>query len=95
MTNAEVSKKLKVARAKIDRLDRKIIAHLAARMAVVSEIGVIKAKNKIPVVQKARWNDVMKDRLKYSKKLGLTLKTIDRIFMLIQKESIEIQKKVK
>jgi chorismate mutase len=95
MKHLATHKSLKAARSKIDKIDRKIITQLAARMRVCHKIGLIKSKGKIPVIQKARWNDVMKDRLKYSKKLGLTLQTVDRIFKLIQKESIAVQKKVK
>jgi chorismate mutase len=95
MINTKILKTLKAARRRIDAIDRQIILQLSKRMAVSQKIGKLKKTNKIPIIQKARWSDLMGDRFKKSKKLGLNLKFVDVIFRIIQKESIAIQRNVK
>jgi chorismate mutase len=62
-------------------------------MKVSRKIGALKKKHNVSIVQKARWSEVVADRLKHGKKLGLNLRLIDKIFKEIQKESIAVQKK--
>ena len=95
MTDVNATQKLKTLRLQIDKIDKNIISQLAARMRISKKIGEVKRQNNIPIVQKARWNELMKNRIKLSVKLNLTVKFIDTIFRMIQKESIALQKKAK
>ena len=54
---------LEYRRVLIDSLDKRLFGILGARERVVREIGIYKAKNKIPPLQAARFQKVLeKDR---------------------------------
>ena len=63
---------LDVARHKIDSLDKKLIEILGARERVVKEIGIYKAKNNIPSLQVARFQQVIDKAIAAGKKEDLS-----------------------
>jgi len=88
-----VNNKLNQLRVKIDGADRALLKALGVRFKAVKELGYLKKKLRMPIVQKSRWNQVMKDRLKKAKKVNLSRSFTKAIFNLIQDEAIRIQKK--
>jgi chorismate mutase len=90
MTHAE--KKLKKLRKKIDRADRMLMKALGARLATVERIGRIKIAEGMPLLQKARWSEVMAERLKIAGRVGLEADFTHALYGLIHKEALRIQR---
>jgi chorismate mutase len=82
---------LKRLRKKIDRADRALFQALSLRTKAVTEIGHLKRRHGLPVLQKARWKEVMRERVKIAKGLGISEAFVKRVLTLIHKESIRIQ----
>ena len=82
---------LKKLRRKIDRADRRLLGALGARFRTVREIGRIKIAQGLPLLQKARWSEVMAERLKIARRLGLREELVEGIYLLIHREALEAQ----
>ena len=81
-------------REKIDYIDHEIIRMLAERMDVVKEIGHLKKKQKITILQIKRWRNIFKDRLKKGDELGLNKEFLQGLLESLHQESIDIQTKL-
>jgi chorismate mutase len=92
MTQAE--KKLSQLRKQIDRADRQLMKALGVRLATVKKIGHIKIAQGLPLLQKARWNEVMAERLKIAKRVGLAQEFTHALYELIHQEALRIQNKL-
>lgn len=86
---------LEVARQKIDSLDKKLIEILGARERVVKEIGIYKAKNNIPSLQAARFQQVIDKGITAGKKEDLSPAFIIELLNAIHKESLRIEDALK
>ena len=82
-------------RSKIDHADRDLLRALAKRFASALEIGRIKAKLGIPVIQKSRFRELLKERIEMGRKQGISPKFIRALFHLIHDESVRVQMKVR
>lgn len=83
--------KLTKLRRQIDDIDYQILHKIAKRMQFSQEIGKYKRNNGMRVLQSNRWNEVLKSREAFAKKMGLdTLFTIN-LLELIHHESIRKQ----
>ena len=91
----QFKKRLAKLRLQIDTVDRALIKALARRSQIVDKIGVAKKAEGAQVVQKSRWNQLVKDRTRFAASLGVDKKLIHRIFECIQKESISRQARAK
>ncbi|MBZ5694166.1 MAG: chorismate mutase, partial [Acidobacteriia bacterium] len=56
--------KLEELRERIDSMDDQLIDILAKRMAVSEEIGRCKRENNISIFQRARWDDIVRSRVR-------------------------------
>jgi len=86
--------KLELFRAKIDKIDSRILEIMAERMDVVREIGDYKKNNGMTVLQINRWSDIFENRLKNGLSMGLTEDLIRQLYELIHLESIGLQEKI-
>ena len=86
---------LKEKRAEIDSLDKKLFEVLGARERVVKEIGVYKAKNNIPSLQAARFQQVLDKGIEAGKKEGLSAEFVTELLNAIHKESLRIEDALK
>ncbi|MDB5155639.1 MAG: hypothetical protein JWR50_346 [Mucilaginibacter sp.] len=86
---------LEKARQKIDSLDKKLIEILGARERVVKEIGIYKAKNNIPSLQAARFQQVIDKAIEAGKKEDLSPGFITEVLNAIHKESLRIEDALK
>lgn len=86
---------LQIARQKIDSLDKKLIEILGARERVVKEIGIYKAKNNIPSLQAARFQQVIDKGIAAGKKEDLSPEFITELLNAIHKESLRIEDALK
>jgi chorismate mutase len=79
---------LEKARQKIDSLDQKLIELLGERERVVKEIGIYKAKNNIPSLQAARFQQIIDKAIDAGKKQDLSPGFITELLNAIHKESL-------
>ena len=86
---------LKEKRAEIDSLDKKLFEVLGARERVVKEIGIYKAKNHIPSLQAARFQQVLDKGIEAGKKEGLSTEFVTEMLNAIHKESLRIEDALK
>lgn len=82
---------LKEQRARIDALDDKIVDLLAERMDVVREVGIIKARNNITLIQSDRVNEVRERCAERGAKKGLNPELVRRIYNEIIDEAHQME----
>lgn len=85
---------LEIVRKKIDELDHQLIKLLADRMKLSQEIGSIKAKNQLTIMQFDRWRELVIDRLKSGNELGLDRDFLLQILQNIHQLSIQVQMEI-
>lgn len=90
----EAIDKLEFYRSQIDRLDDELLNILAERMQIAQEIGRIKKKRSVAVLQSNRWMEIKKRAIEKGKDLDLSKKFIEQIFKAIHQESIEKQERI-
>jgi chorismate mutase len=86
---------MSIQRAKIDSLDKKLIEILGARQRAVREIGIYKAKNNIPPLQAARFQEVVRKSVEAGEKEGLSAEFITKVLNAIHEESLRIEESLK
>lgn len=73
---------LKILRKQIDEIDESIINLLAKRMKIVKKVGQLKKKQNIPVLDSARWQEIIRSKKGFVKK----------IWEIIHDEALKIEK---
>lgn len=86
---------LKNWRKQINTIDKQILNLLARRLKLSQKIGQYKKEQKLPVLDQVRWTKVLKSNLDQAESLNLSKDFIRKIFTLIHKDSISIQKNIK
>lgn len=86
--------RLEQLRNSIDQIDEELMQKLAARMALVDEIGDYKRENNVTIYQVERWREILKTRLEWSQSLGLDEAFIRELLQSIHKASIVRQTEV-
>jgi len=84
--------KLDDLRNKIDIIDDKILKLLSRRASISQEIGELKKEREVVVFDKQRWQVVLQSNLKKAEQLNLPREFIKRIYTLIHKYSLKVQK---
>ncbi|MCK5847105.1 MAG: bifunctional 3-deoxy-7-phosphoheptulonate synthase/chorismate mutase type II [Bacteroidales bacterium] len=82
---------LTVLRHEIDDMDHELFNILSRRNEKTQLIGKYKKENNITVLQLERLRLMMKDRINYGEELGMDKTFINKLLMLVHKESIRIQ----
>lgn len=85
-------KALSELRAKIDIADNQVLEVLAKRMKISDEIGKVKAKQNVAILQSKRWNEILGRMILEGNENGLSEEFILRIYKAIHQESINHQK---
>jgi chorismate mutase len=83
---------LKNHRNKLIEIDRELIRLLGERMELSSEIGKLKSEHGLDIEQIDFWNESSINRKEVSESCNLCTDFIEELFLLIQKESIRIQR---
>ena len=91
---AEYKNKLNNLRAQIDVIDNQIIDILGKRMKVSDEIGQLKKKKNVAVLQTNRWNAILGKMILDGESQGLSEEFVLRMFKAIHQESINHQEKI-
>lgn len=84
-------KPLENLREQINHLDEELISLISNRMKVAKEIGEIKKKSNITVLQSSRYNEILERLNKKGEELGLSEKFIKSYMEAIHIESIRTQ----
>lgn len=84
--------KLDNLRKQIDIVDEKLLIFLAKRTTLVRKISKFKKSHNIPILDKDRRNKVLNAQLSKGEGLGLSKDLIKKLYSLIHKYSIKIQR---
>ena len=90
----EFKNKLNTLRTKIDVMDHQLIETLGKRMRIADEIGGLKKKQNVSILQTKRWNEVLGKMILEGEEYKLSEEFILKIYKAIHQESINHQKKV-
>jgi len=74
---------LEEIRKKLDSVDKKIIDMIAARMELVKEISQIKKDKNMPLYDKEREKEVLKNIKLYAEEQGIDTTFIEDVFKLV------------
>jgi len=85
---------LNTLRTQIDIIDQGLLDTLGKRMKVAIEIGDLKKKKNVAVLQTKRWNEILGKMILEGEEKGLSEEFILRMFKAIHQESINHQNKV-
>ena len=84
---------LDTLRREIDRCDHQILDVLAMRLSLSEEVGRQKKTFGEDIIQPQRQQDLLRDRLKKAKELGLDATFVEKFLVLLHEESVAIQRK--
>ncbi|WP_310991350.1 bifunctional 3-deoxy-7-phosphoheptulonate synthase/chorismate mutase type II [Aequorivita marina] len=90
----EFQNKLSTLRTKINVLDHQLMDSLGKRMKIADDIGSLKKKNNVAILQTKRWNEILGKMILEGEEYNLSEEFILKIFKAIHQESINHQKKV-
>ncbi len=90
----EFRNKLNTMRTQIDVIDHQLIETMGKRMKVADEIGSLKKKNNVAVLQTKRWNEILGKMILEGEQHQLSEEFILRVFKAIHQESINHQEKI-
>ena len=91
---AEYNNRLSNLRAQIDVIDNQLIDLMGKRMKVSDEIGALKKKRNVAVLQTNRWNAILGSMILEGESKGLSEEFILKMFKAIHQESINHQEKI-
>jgi chorismate mutase len=91
----EFQRKLNMYRKELDLLDSNLIELLKDRMGISEQIGRLKHKENVAILQSSRWADILATMTEAADEKGLNKEFVEEIFKSIHVESINIQHNVK
>ncbi|VVB78307.1 Chorismate mutase [uncultured archaeon] len=84
-----VDKVFSIHRKEIDKIDKKIMKLIETRLYHARKLGEYKKKNGIPIIDKKREKEIIRDRVSKSK---LSKEFTSKLFLLMINESRRVQK---
>lgn len=87
--------KLEKIRGKLDKIDAKFVRLLSERQAYMPLVGKYKKENNIPFHQPKREKEILEYKKEMAKELSVSSELVEKIFLLIFKNSKDIQKESK
>ncbi|MGV6844840.1 MAG: chorismate mutase, partial [Lutibacter sp.] len=91
----EFQNKLNLFRKELDIIDSNLIDLLKERMGISKEIGTLKKKENVSILQSARWSDILNSMIEKGAENGLNKDFVEQIYKAIHVESINIQHQIK
>ena len=85
---------LDAIRSRIDVLDEDLVDLLAQRMSLVDQIGQVKKRGGIGIIQIERWNEVTSRTRKQAAEKDLDDSFIQEVYRAIHQQSIKRQEKI-
>lgn len=89
--NPNFGAELNNLRNQIDRLDNELLHTLKMRSDVVEKIAIAKSEQNITALQRSRFEELMKERMKSGRSLGLDEVFVKEIFDIIHDQSVKVQ----
>ncbi len=90
----EYKNKLANLRTRIDVIDHKLTEILGKRMIIADDIGKLKKKSNVAILQNKRWNEILGKMILEGEDNNLSEEFILKIYKAIHQESINHQKKL-
>lgn len=91
VNNQDFQIKINKLRKQIDEIDAQILSNLGNRMKIADEIGHLKKVENVTILQKERWNEILKRMKEAGATQNLSENFITELFKAIHQESIEHQ----
>jgi len=91
---AEFKNKLNTMRTQIDVIDHQIINQLGKRMKIADEIGKLKKKNNVAILQNKRWSEILDKMTQAGNDNGLSEEFVNKFLKAIHQESIDHQHEI-
>ena len=91
---SDFTQKLANLRTQIDVIDQQLLETLGRRMKVADDIGSLKKKRNVAVLQSKRWNEILGKMILEGEEKGLSEEFVLRLFKAIHQESINHQEKI-
>jgi chorismate mutase len=88
----EYKNKIANLRTRIDVIDHKLTEILGKRMTIADDIGRLKEKSNVAILQNKRWNEILGKMILEGKDNNLSEEFILKIYKAIHQESINHQK---
>lgn len=92
--NPEYMSLIEQYREKVDSIDIQLLDLLGSRMKIIEEIGKYKKANNVTIFQLRRWESILKTRIEYGLRNGLSLNFIKQILEIVHNESISVQNEI-
>ena len=89
--NVAATESMEMYRKMIDETDMQLLELLARRNAISREIGMYKKENNMPVLQSARYSEILEKRARMGEEIGLEREFVLEIMKSIHEESVKIQ----
>ncbi len=89
--NKEVQNQLDLLRHTIDEIDEELFHLLKKRLDVCESIGDYKKNHQMTAFQLKRWIEILESRAEWGKNLNMDAKFVEKICVLLHKESIRVQ----
>jgi len=90
----EFGETIEELRAKIDAYDEMLLDIIRDRMQIAKEIGRLKKKSKMTILQADRWKEIMKKAVEKGKENGLSQSFIEVFYKAVHQESIHQQTQI-
>ena len=87
----QTTENLKELRNQIDDIDNQLLELLAKRMRVSREIGRYKKEHNMPVLQTARYDEILKDRIALAEQMNMNGDFMKAVLEAIHEESVRQQ----
>ena len=85
---------LDVMRQQIDFIDHELLEVISRRASLVDRIGQFKKTHNMTILQVRRWEQLLEDRLKQARLMGLDERFVREFYQIIHQYSIKIQSAV-
>lgn len=85
---------LETARKNIDAKDKELLKIIAKRQSYLKTIVDYKKKHNLPIHQPQREKEILASKVALAKKLNLDKKMVEKIFLLIMRNSRKIQSSI-
>ncbi len=81
-------------RSKIDMLDHQILEFLQERMKINRDIGELKCRSQITILQMKRWEEILQTRTEWASKLGFSEEFTLKLLQVVHEEAIRVQSEI-
>lgn len=85
--------KIKDLRLKIDEIDKNLLDLFIERLQVVKEIGEVKQKNGIGIIDDGREQKVLSNLVERAKNKGVNPEVVRKLWKVLMEISYELEKK--